>query len=398
MNCYYSTHFAAATVGQSALNQRKGYGAGANAGIKKQPAKHFRVLVTDSSFKHAIALARYLKRDIPDLHITGHTGRWLNLGSMYSCFDETISNIPLERAIRENNFEMLIPVGANSVLSVSRLKPSLAVLPSVEQLEISYDKASTIRFALNAGVPVPKTQVLVSVEQIVPQDITYPCVVKASREGVNRKVTYCHNLEETRRAVREHLAVVEIRGASVLVQEFVPGEGYGLFALMDHGRAVRVFMHHRLREDPPTGGQSTAARAYFSEQLKEYGLRLLQALRWHGAAMVEFKLDSRSGQFVLMEINGKFWGSLELALRSGVNFGADLVRLYRGETLQYCQEYDRQCHFYWPLDSDLRTIWRTRNFSAVRDYFKPDASTNVGQSLRADILKTGLLLWRLVQR
>jgi len=74
-------------------------------------------------------------------------------------------------------------------------------------------------------------------------------------------------------------------------------------------------MHHRLREDPPTGGQSTAARAYFSEQLKEYGLRLLQALRWHGAAMVEFKLDSRSGQFVLMEINGKFWGSLELALR-----------------------------------------------------------------------------------
>jgi predicted ATP-grasp superfamily ATP-dependent carboligase len=167
---------------------------------------------------------------------------------------------------------------------------------------------------------------------------------------------------------------------------------------MDHGRTVKIFMHHRLREDPPTGGPSTAAHAYFSERLKDCGLRLLQALRWHGAAMVEFKLDSRSEQFVLMEINGKLWGSLELALRSGVNFGADLVRLYRGETLQYSEEYDRQCHFYWPLDSDLRTIWKTRNFGAVRDYFKPDASTNVGQSLRADILKTGALLWHLMQR
>lgn len=36
--------------------------------------------------------------------------------------------------------------------------------------------------------------------------------------------------------------------------------------------------------------------------------------------MVEWKVDLRDGRPKLMEINPRFWGSLELAVRSGVNF------------------------------------------------------------------------------
>ena len=59
--------------------------------------------------------------------------------------------------------------------------------------------------------------------------------------------------------------------------------------------------------------------------------------------MVEFKYSDAIEDFVLMEINGKFWGSLELALSAGINFGADLIRLYRGEKLSYSEEYD--CYY-----------------------------------------------------
>ena len=111
--------------------------------------------------------------------------------------------------------------------------------------------------------------------------------------------------------------------------------------------------------------------------------------------MVEFKLDPRNGDFVLMEINGKFWGSLELALQAGVNFGADLVRLFRGERLD-ATDYDRDTRFYWPLDDDLLTLWKTHQLACIREYWRPNAHTNLGQSVRADFWKTGRLIKRLV--
>ena len=45
--------------------------------------------------------------------------------------------------------------------------------------------------------------------------------------------------------------------------------------------------------------------------------------------MVEFKLDEQTQEVKLMEINPKFWGSLELGLAAGVNFGELLVRTAR---------------------------------------------------------------------
>ena len=49
-------------------------------------------------------------------------------------------------------------------------------------------------------------------------------------------------------------------------------------------------------------------------------LQLLETVQWRGVAMVEWKMDLRTGKPMLMEINRRFWGSLELAVRSGVDF------------------------------------------------------------------------------
>ncbi len=51
--------------------------------------------------------------------------------------------------------------------------------------------------------------------------------------------------------------------------------------------------------------------------------RCCGALDWTGVAMVEFKLDARDGVAKLMEINGRFWGSLQLADRRGRRFPGD---------------------------------------------------------------------------
>jgi predicted ATP-grasp superfamily ATP-dependent carboligase len=54
---------------------------------------------------------------------------------------------------------------------------------------------------------------------------------------------------------------------------------------------------------------------------------LITELSWSGPIMVEWKLDSALGIPKLMEINGRFWGSLPLPERAGANFvlGYDLL-------------------------------------------------------------------------
>jgi hypothetical protein len=60
-------------------------------------------------------------------------------------------------------------------------------------------------------------------------------------------------------------------------------------------------------------------------RLFDAAARLLGALRWTGVAMVEFKGDGEAA--VLVEINGRVWGALPLAVAAGVDFPALLVEL-----------------------------------------------------------------------
>ena len=60
--------------------------------------------------------------------------------------------------------------------------------------------------------------------------------------------------------------------------------------------------------------------------LYDYAVRLLEALNWTGLAMVEFKVGQDGAK--LMEINGRVWGSLPLAVCSGMDFPGRLAELY----------------------------------------------------------------------
>jgi predicted ATP-grasp superfamily ATP-dependent carboligase len=67
--------------------------------------------------------------------------------------------------------------------------------------------------------------------------------------------------------------------------------------------------------------------------------RLLDAFGWNGVAMIEYKLDAPTGTPYLMEINGRFWGSLQLAIDSGVDFPALLVACALGEEVEPVTSY-----------------------------------------------------------
>ena len=128
-------------------------------------------------------------------------------------------------------------------------------------------------------------------------------------------------------------ARIERRFGPSLVQEYIPSGGgeFGASLLLDRdARVLARFSHRRLRSYPVAGGPSTLRESIHCPEIEDAAERLLRALGWYGVAMVEFRRDPRDGRYKLIEVNHRFWGSLQLAVVSGVDFPALLCRLALG--------------------------------------------------------------------
>src|SRR5262249_40991218 len=125
--------------------------------------------------------------------------------------------------------------------------------------------------------------------------------------------------------------------------------------------------------------------------LLDHAERILEALKWHGVAMVEFKRDARDGVSKLLEINGRFWGSLQLAVDSGVDFPYLLYRQAVDGDIDPVFSYRVGVRLRWWLgDLDWLLIRLRERGSlaprrqALREFLRPSGSTTRAEILRRD--------------
>jgi protein-tyrosine phosphatase len=211
-------------------------------------------------------------------------------------------------------------------------------------------------------------------------EIVFPVVVKGKSEIIKAPPFYANNKDQLLEKIAvwgKHLNSFNV--TFPIIQQFIDGIGLGFFALYKDGVCKRVFMHRRIREAPPSGGPSTCALSIYEEDLMQAGKKILDALAWHGVAMVEFKRERSTGDLYLIEINPKFWGSLDLALASGVNFPALDVRIAMSEEIQFSDEYKVGLKYHWPLDGEIEHI--KKNYSAISpvlaDCIDPRVKSNI---------------------
>lgn len=299
--------------------------------------KQTRVLVVDAGVRHAIDVVRSLGKRGIHVETVVKAGKPAASYSRYLAHSHVFpldgndmepSIAFLESLARQNRYDAIIAAGLDGfrILScgLERLSAYAAVPVSPWPLfAIAEDKADTTLFGERVGVPTPITYYPDGPDDLERfRDIPYPVVVKA-RRGQGH-YAYAGNFEELRDVVYPQIcgevADQLAEGVYPILQEFIVGKAHGFYALMNHGDVVAYFMHERIHEVPPTGGPSAMAKSFYDEELIAVGSRMLRELKWHGVAMVEFKKDVKDGQYKLIEINPKFWGSLGLSIATGVDF------------------------------------------------------------------------------
>jgi predicted ATP-grasp superfamily ATP-dependent carboligase len=140
--------------------------------------------------------------------------------------------------------------------------------------------------------------------------------------------------------LRRKLEALPEAAFPVLLQERINGLGVGLFVLRWEGEVIARFAHRRLREKPPSGGVSVYRESIAVDpELARRADLLLDRFGWNGVAMIEFKVDAATGTPYLMEINGRFWGSLQLAVDAGVDFPRLLAEAAMGRRPSPVRDY-----------------------------------------------------------
>lgn len=196
-----------------------------------------------------------------------------------------------------------------------------ALLPGPDELECAYDKWKTIQVAQRCGVPVPNSYCPETIEDVVhlAQEKSKQWVIKPRKSSGSRGVRY---VEDPAELVTEYQNISQ-KYPRPIVQERIAsgGSAVGVFFLLGPDRnPLAIFSHRRIREYPVTGGPSTLCESFRDDALIAQSIKLIREMGCIGVSMVEYKFDSGTNQYVLMEVNPRFWGSLQLAIFAGVDF------------------------------------------------------------------------------
>ena len=279
----------------------------------------------------------------------------------------------LEEVLREKRFELVIPASDGGLVPIAlarqRFEPlaTLAV-PGDFAFEHTYRKDKTLEMASGLGVPLPPGIFVhdrAALAALRDSGLDLPVVVKPVsskiwRDGrrMDKTVRLARSWEEAETYGAE---LLEIGGA--IIQNAFRGIGVGQEFLADRGEILTALQHERVHEPLGGGGSYYRRTVPLDPEMLRHSRRMLEYMRWTGVAMIEYKLNRETGEFTLIEINGRFWGSLPVAVSAGVDFPADLYNLLvkgarPARTTYRANVYNRN------LTSDL--FWFAENWRADR--------------------------------
>lgn len=286
---------------------------------------------------------------------------------------------------------ILLPIADESIRPVlehrDRFGQTRVPFPPLDAwLRIS-DKAAVLEDALHHGIAVPRQYVLTAGSE-PPSDIPFPVVVKPARSvvsgsGTRSKLGVSHARD--RSALLRIITELPAEAFPLLLQQRIVGSGIGVFVLLASGEPLAAFAHRRILEKPPSGGVSACSESVpLAPALLEQSVALLRRFGWEGAAMVEYKQDRATGTPYLMEVNGRLWGSLQLAIDAGVDFPRLLVENALGNPVTAVRDWRVGVRCRWRLGEVDHFLARVRR--SPKELSLPEDAPSFSRALRHALL------------
>ena len=325
-------------------------------------------IVTDGLWRKSVSAIRSLGKKNINVIVTGDTYLSTGMWSRYCTKKVKIPSVnndsklfgqklvaTIKKCLKK---PVLFPMEEATILWCSEnynlIKDiSYILLPPNEAMKIALSKSLTIKHALKEKIPCPKTYFPKNADElqnIIKEEQLSDYVIKPYHGSGSAGLLYGESSQDV--DLKDHWK----QYGELILQERIPsdGDGVGVSIIMDRSHNVKAyFAHRRVEQYPNSGGPSTQRIGINNPDLVNKSIKLLKSLDWVGVAMVEWKYNKTTNEYVLMEINPRFWGSLELAVRSGVDFPYLYYQLAKNRDVEEITNYDTTYNCRWLLPGDI---------------------------------------------
>jgi len=261
---------------------------------------------------HEIALSRYVKNfyELPGLET--------NL--------EGFAKALLELVTRQS-FWLVLPTNDLAVEVLNKYKSELekhVIVGGInvpDTIKYSQNKYELWKLCREIGINVPASQYVDSISgfEDLKAGLNFPLIAKpvSSRKLMGNRIYTFTVRKFSSEQPLEDFVRERIESVSIMLQQVVNGFGIGFNFLSKNGKLIAYYMHERINE-PKGGGESSYRKTIPEDRysIVEKSRQLISHIGWNGVGMIEYKVSD--GKAYIMELNGRFWGSIELGIFAGM--------------------------------------------------------------------------------
>ncbi len=319
-----------------------------------------KIIITDAGSRKAYDVANIL-RNVYDFELIlfSSTGHLVQLPLIYGqrvyrlrddnfeLFKEDFLSILLQEKDQEYCY---LPLSEETTLNFYQLTEEelpvdiTCLLPERETFDLVRNKKRFQTFCENHDLPVPKA---FDEHEVMELANTFrPVIAKKNVGAGSVGMRYVERFEQLN-------TLDELDYNTYLVQEKIESDRriHGGFYLCKNGKVRSYHGHRRIRTFPPKGGVTVFSQADDNRELERLGASLLEKLNWNGFAMIEFMYDIRTGEWKIIELNPRLWGSVMLSEFCNASLLSNYVKLCRYEPItENPIRTDRYIRWIFPFD------------------------------------------------
>lgn len=271
-----------------------------------------------------------------------------NSGTKYSRYVTSCSTYPktedsmkrienINAAVLKHNIDIIMPIHDHSVNDLVRFRKyiqfpeKLIQLPSVAAYKIATNKALLAFHLKNNDLPSPRSLVFNRGDTISSLSYDFPFIIKPT---TNSHGGYGVKLIESEVSFVNYLKTYTLHDEFLVQNEF-KGEDWGCSILALNGSLKaycfqRTTMHQRNKFAPAIGIELIQETKPLQAVEK-----LIKSLGWSGVAHIDLRYNREEDKFVIIEMNARYWASIEASKVGGVNFPQLHLQLSMGDDFPF---------------------------------------------------------------
>ena len=233
---------------------------------------------------------------------------------------DLIKNINYE--VEKHNIDLILPIFEHSIRTILKhkdllsSKEKLVLLPTYNNFKIANNKGLLNNHLKENNLPFPKSQIIKKGLEFDINKIDYPVLAKPT-EGIGGGVNI-YVFEEKSELV--DFLNSDKFDCTYLLQDYVEGYDVDCSVLCKNGEILT----YTIQKPNLFGSSKFAPQLAFEfiegDLLLDGVKKLMKSLDWSGVAHLDMRYDKNTNDYKVIEVNPRYWGSVEASVSTGVNF------------------------------------------------------------------------------